>query len=136
MGFAAGPQNTARSEVFPLIRELMMAGGETLVVASIVFLPFDCLHLLSSVKYAGWCLGDPENLMCCAFFGCKSRSQTNPRADGVVFCRGSPFLVAGFVFFAYRHVCFCCVCRSLGVGPRQCFICVCRRYFIYLFFMR
>ena len=67
--------------------------GSHFVVASIVFLLFDCLHLLSSVKYAGWCVGDPENLIACAFFVCKSKSQTNPRADGVVFCRGSPFVV-------------------------------------------
>ena len=113
--------------------------GKHFGVASIVFLLFDCLHLWNSVKYIGWCVGDPENLIVCAFVCLQIQvtNQSNSRW-GNVFVVGLHFLLAGFVFFAYMHVCLfvCCVCRSLDVGVRQIFICVCRRSFYLLFFMR
>ena len=105
--------------------------GKHFVVASIVFLLFDCLHLWNSVKYIGWCVGDPENLIVCAFVCLQIQvtNQSNSRW-GNVFVVGLHFLLAGFVFFCI-HACLfvCCVCRSLDVGARQIFICVCRRSF-------
>ena len=111
--------------------------GKHFGVASIVLLLFDCLHLWNSVKYIGWCVGDPENLIVCAFVCLKSRSQTNLIADGVMCLLWVSIscLLALFSLHTCMFVCLLCLSK-FGCGSQTDFHLCVQEVFLFIVFMR